>query len=85
MDPRREIDRVTSLLHERHPRFPESAVRGLVERTFARFSDAPIQLFVPILAYRHAHAELHYADTGIRTDEALVASVRPHPVLEGTT
>jgi hypothetical protein len=85
VDPRREIERVASLLHERHPRFPESAVRGLVERTFARFSDAPVQSFVPILAYRHAHAELHYADTGIRTDEALLEAVRPRLVLEETT
>jgi hypothetical protein len=73
-----------ALLQERHPRFPESAVRGLVERTFATFSDATIQSFVPILAYRHAHAELHYADTGVRKDEVVLEVALPL-VLEETS
>jgi len=39
---------------------------------------------VPILAYRHAHAELHYADTGVRKDEVVLEVTVPL-VLEETS
>jgi len=49
-------------LHRRHPRFPRATIARLVSRLAARFTDAPVQAFVPVLVRREALGQLRYAE-----------------------
>jgi hypothetical protein len=61
-------------LQTRHPGFPPATVERLVERVAARYRDAPVQLYVPVLVRREADAQLRYAETiqpaDLRSDRA---------------
>ncbi|GAB3844491.1 three-helix bundle dimerization domain-containing protein [Dactylosporangium cerinum] len=55
---RQALRRVTETLHGRFPSADHALIADLVERARARYADAPIRDFVPVMIERLVAAEL---------------------------
>lgn len=55
-------DELVTDVHRRHPRFRRATIERLADRLAARYDDAPVQRFVPVLVRRAVLGQLRYAE-----------------------
>jgi hypothetical protein len=65
------LDELVTDVHRRHPRFRRATIEKLANRLAARYDDAPVQTFVPVLVLRAVLDQLRYAEKIVPADVPL--------------